>query len=84
MVRRLPPSMTEEEFLQQIEPLPPVDYMYYVPADTTLSPNSFCRAYLNFINQSDIFIFTQKFDGYVFVDSKGKSLFKSFTLRLFV
>ncbi|XP_075211483.1 uncharacterized protein LOC142318825 isoform X3 [Lycorma delicatula] len=71
VVRRLPPTMTEEEFLQQIDPIPSVDYMYYVPADTSLMPHSFCRAYLNFVNQSDIFIFTQKFDGYVFVDSKG-------------
>ncbi|RZF43370.1 hypothetical protein LSTR_LSTR001631 [Laodelphax striatellus] len=71
VVRRLPPSMTEEEFLQQVDPLPPVDFMYYVQADNSLAPNNFCRAYLNFVNQADIFIFTQKFDNYVFVDSKG-------------
>ncbi|XP_022200502.2 regulator of nonsense transcripts 3B [Nilaparvata lugens] len=71
VVRRLPPSMTEEEFLQQVEPLPPVDFMYFVQADNSLAPNNFCRAYLNFVNQQDIFIFTQKFDNYVFVDNKG-------------
>uniref|UniRef100_A0A1B6MEL1 UPF3 domain-containing protein n=1 Tax=Graphocephala atropunctata TaxID=36148 RepID=A0A1B6MEL1_9HEMI len=71
VVRRLPPSMTEEQFKNQVSPLPEIDYFYFVPADMSLMPNAFCRAYINFVDQSDLFIFTQKFDGYVFVDSKG-------------
>ena len=29
------------------------------------------RAYINFLNHEDIWIFCEKFDGYVFLDSKG-------------
>lgn len=71
--------MTEEQFKMQVSPLPDIDYFYFVPADMSLSPNAFCRAYLNFIDQSDLFIFTQKFDGYVFLDSKGMMFFNSRT-----
>uniref|UniRef100_A0A1B6EXS5 UPF3 domain-containing protein n=1 Tax=Cuerna arida TaxID=1464854 RepID=A0A1B6EXS5_9HEMI len=71
VVRRLPPSMTEEQFKNQVSPLPDIDYFYFVPADMSLTPNAFCRAYINFVDQADLFIFTQKFDGYVFLDSKG-------------
>lgn len=63
--------MTEDEFLKQIEPIPEHDYFYFVPADWSLGPNATCRAYINFCNQNDIFIFKDKFDGYVFVDGKG-------------
>lgn len=71
MVRRLPPTMTEEELLKQIEPIPDHDYFYFVPADWSLGVNATCRAYINFCNQNDIFIFRDKFDGYVFVDKRG-------------
>lgn len=63
--------MTEEEFTKQIEPIPDHDYFYFVPADWSLGVNATCRAYINFCNQNDIFIFRDKFDGYVFVDNKG-------------
>merc|ERR1712142_532931 len=71
VVRCLPPSMTEEEFLDQISPLPDNDYIRYHKADFSLDQYAYCRAYINFINQEDIFIFQEKFDGYVFVDAKG-------------
>ncbi|XP_076337691.1 uncharacterized protein LOC143239923 isoform X2 [Tachypleus tridentatus] len=71
VIRRLPPSMSEEQFLDQISPVPDYDYMYFVKADPSMGQFAFCRAYINFINQEDIFIFKDKFDGYVFVDSKG-------------
>lgn len=71
VVRRLPPTMTLETFLDQVAPLPPVDYMYFVKADSSLAPNSFARAYLHFVHIADLLIFTEKFDNYVFVDSKG-------------
>lgn len=63
--------MTEDEFTKQIEPIPDHDYFYFVPADWSLGVNATCRAYINFCNQNDIFIFRDKFDGYVFVDNKG-------------
>ena len=30
------------------------------------------RAYINFVNVEDIVIFRDKFDGYIFIDSKGR------------
>lgn len=71
VIRRLPPTMTEEEFAKQIDPIPDHDYFYFVPADWSLGVNATCRAYINFCNHDDIFIFRDKFDGYVFVDNKG-------------
>ncbi|XP_043476608.1 regulator of nonsense transcripts 3B [Leptopilina heterotoma] len=71
VVRRLPPSMTQEQFVEQISPLPDYDYLYFVKADMSLGQYAFSRAYINFLNQQDIFIFREKFDNYVFVDSKG-------------
>ncbi|XP_055700869.1 regulator of nonsense transcripts 3B-like [Phlebotomus papatasi] len=71
VIRRLPPTMTEEMFREQINPIPDHDYFYFVPADWTLGLNSSCRAYINFLKQEDIFIFKDKFDGYVFVDTRG-------------
>ena len=71
VVRRLPPTMNLETFLDQVAPLPPVDYMYFVIADSSLAPNAFARAYLHFVHVADLLIFTEKFDNYVFVDSKG-------------
>ena len=64
--------MKEEEFLEQIQPIPPNDYfVYFEPFDTTVQP-SYSRAYFNFINTQDVYIFRDKFDGYVFVDAKGE------------
>lgn len=71
VIRRLPPSMTQEQFIEQISPLPEHDYLYFVKADMYLGQYAFSRAYINFLDQQDIFIFREKFDNYVFVDSKG-------------
>ncbi|XP_033207112.1 regulator of nonsense transcripts 3A isoform X2 [Belonocnema kinseyi] len=71
IIRRLPPSMTQEQFMEQISPLPDYDHLYLVKADMSLGQNGFSRAYINFVNQQDIFIFREKFDNYVFVDAKG-------------
>uniref|UniRef100_A0A2C9JX85 UPF3 domain-containing protein n=1 Tax=Biomphalaria glabrata TaxID=6526 RepID=A0A2C9JX85_BIOGL len=37
----------------------------------SLGQNAFTRAYINFLVPEDIFIFRDKFDGYVFLDAKG-------------
>ncbi|XP_011861506.1 PREDICTED: regulator of nonsense transcripts 3A [Vollenhovia emeryi] len=71
VIRRLPPTMTQDQFLEQVSPLPEHDYMYFVKADMSLGQFAFCRAYINFTEQQDIFMFREKFDNYVFVDSKG-------------
>lgn len=71
VVRRLPPSMNKESFLNQVSPLPDYDYMYFVKADMSLGEFALSRAYINFKNPNDIFIFKEKFDNYVFLDAKG-------------
>ncbi|CAL7943554.1 unnamed protein product [Xylocopa violacea] len=71
VIRRLPPSMTQEQFLEQVSPLPEHDYFYFVKADMSMGQYAFSRAYINFVEQQDIFMFREKFDTYVFVDSKG-------------
>lgn len=38
----------------------------------SLYPHLFARAYINFKNPEDIVLFRDRFDGYVFIDSRGK------------
>ncbi|XP_008544707.1 regulator of nonsense transcripts 3A [Microplitis demolitor] len=71
VIRRLPPSMSQAQFIDQVSPLPDNDYLHFVKADMSLGQNAFSRAYINFIDQQDIFVFREKFDNYVFVDAKG-------------
>ncbi|KAG6802440.1 regulator of nonsense transcripts 3B [Apis mellifera caucasica] len=71
VIRRLPPTMTQEQFLEQVSPLPENDYLYFVKADMSMGQYAFARAYINFVEQQDIFMFREKFDNYVFIDSKG-------------
>jgi regulator of nonsense transcripts 3 len=67
----LPPSLTKEQFLEIVSPLPDYDYFYYCKSDISLGQYAFCRAYICFNNIEDVFIFKEKFDNYVFVDSKS-------------
>nr|CAG4648600.1 EOG090X04G9 [Polyphemus pediculus] len=71
IIRRLPPTMTEEVFLEQISPIPENDYFYFVKGEYYVGVPTFSRAYINFVNQEDIFTFQDKFDGYVFLDQRG-------------
>ncbi|XP_018783532.1 PREDICTED: regulator of nonsense transcripts 3B [Bactrocera latifrons] len=71
VIRHLPPTMTEEEFLKQIDPLPPHDFYYFAAPDWSLGYDATCRAYITMKNYDDVFLFRDRFDGYVFVDSKG-------------
>lgn len=41
----------------------------------SLYPHLFSRAYINFKNPEDILLFRDRFDGYVFIDNKGKFQF---------
>ncbi|XP_076250760.1 UPF3 regulator of nonsense mediated mRNA decay [Rhynchophorus ferrugineus] len=71
VIRRLPPTMTQEEFLNQVSPVPEYNYIYYVKGDMSLGEHSFARAYINFICPEDVYSFKERFDNYVFVDNKG-------------
>ncbi|NXP10130.1 REN3B protein, partial [Thinocorus orbignyianus] len=74
VIRRLPPSLTKEQLEEHLQPLPEHDYFEFFANDSSLYPHMFSRAYINFKNQEDIVLFRDRFDGYVFVDHKGKWL----------
>ena len=63
--------MTEEQFLEDVSPLPDYNDFYYVNGDLSLGEFAFSRAYFKFKNFDELLIFKDKFDDYVFMDSKG-------------
>lgn len=71
IVRRLPPSIDLETFLNQISPAPDYNYIYLAKGDSSLGENCFARVYINFICPEDVYNFKERFDNYVFLDSKG-------------
>ena len=72
IVRRLPPKLIKEEFLEAIDPIAEHNYFRFVKADNDLDRKaSYSRAYINFTNVQDVFLFKEKFDGYVFIDRYG-------------
>ncbi|XP_055981754.1 regulator of nonsense transcripts 3B isoform X2 [Sorex fumeus] len=72
VIRRLPPTLTKEQLLEHLQPLPDHDYFEFFSNDTSLYPHMYSRAYINFRNQEDIILFRDRFDGYVFLDNKGQ------------
>ncbi|KAI4886078.1 hypothetical protein NFI96_030132 [Prochilodus magdalenae] len=72
VIRRLPPSLTKDQLEEHLSPLPSFDYFEFFPADQSLYPHLFSRAYINFKNPDDIVLFRDRFDGYVFIDNKGQ------------
>lgn len=54
IIRKLPPNMTEEEFIKSIDPIPDHDYLYFVPVDWTLGTEATSRAYIHFLNPEDV------------------------------
>ena len=72
VVRRLPPKLVLEDFLEAVDPIAKHDYFRFVKADNAWGCKaSFSRAYINFTNVQDVFLFKEKFDGYVFIDRNG-------------
>nr|XP_055100991.1 regulator of nonsense transcripts 3A isoform X2 [Symphalangus syndactylus] len=71
VIRRLPPGLTKEQLVEQLRPLPAHDYFEFFAADLSLYPHLYSRAYINFRNPDDILLFRDRFDGYIFLDSKG-------------
>ncbi|XP_075708762.1 regulator of nonsense transcripts 3A isoform X2 [Rhinoderma darwinii] len=72
VIRRLPPSISKEQLEEQLHPLPAYDYFEFCTADPSLYPHLFSRAYINFRNPEDIFLFRDRFDGFIFIDNKGQ------------
>lgn len=71
IVRRLPPTIDQETFLNQVSPIPDYDHIYTVTGDSSLGEHAFARVYINFVNPEDVYTFKERFDNYVFVDAKG-------------
>ncbi|XP_030245193.1 regulator of nonsense transcripts 3B, partial [Drosophila navojoa] len=57
----------------QVDPLPKNESYYYCQADWSLGQEATCRAYIDISPKDidEILQFRDRFDGYVFVDSKG-------------
>ncbi|XP_005810870.1 regulator of nonsense transcripts 3A isoform X2 [Xiphophorus maculatus] len=72
VIRRLPPNLSKEQLEEHLSPLPSYDYFEFFPADQSLYPHLFSRAYINFKSTEDILLFRDRFDGYVFIDNKGQ------------
>lgn len=71
VIRRLPPSMNEDDFLEQVGPLADHDYFCFFEAISSTSCHSYSRAYINFSNRDDMQAFLQRFDNHVFLDKHG-------------
>ncbi|CAF0898150.1 unnamed protein product [Rotaria sordida] len=72
VLRRLPPTLTSELFLEIVSPLPDHDYYRFCKADISFGQQyAFSRAYLDIPNRQDLIVFTEKFQGYVFLDKNG-------------
>ncbi|PIK45568.1 putative regulator of nonsense transcripts 3A-like [Apostichopus japonicus] len=72
VIRCLPPTLTEEEFLKLVEPLTGHDFFNFFNADSSLGQYACSRAYINFLKQSDVVNFRDKWDGFPFKDTNGK------------
>lgn len=73
VIRRLPPKLTKEAFIEEFSPLPAHDYFYFVRGDLNLGIHAFSRAYINFSKQEDIFTFKEKYDDYGMTDERGRT-----------
>lgn len=54
VIRKLPPNLSEEQFLEQIAPLPDISDFYFCKPDWTLGGAATSRAYLEFVNEDDV------------------------------
>lgn len=57
--------------MQIINPLPDHTEYYFVSGDPSLKEFAFSRSYVKFEKYNDVIMFRNRFDGYVFLDSKG-------------
>uniref|UniRef100_A0A1I7WPS5 Smg4_UPF3 domain-containing protein n=1 Tax=Heterorhabditis bacteriophora TaxID=37862 RepID=A0A1I7WPS5_HETBA len=81
IMRRLPCAMTWDELREQISPIPHSEYVSFVAADRQLDPHGFSRCYFAFTEDGDVLDFCNRFNGYVFVDSKGNTFYSMPFLR---
>ncbi|CAK5095677.1 unnamed protein product [Meloidogyne enterolobii] len=69
VLRRLPPGMSKDELFAQLQPFQSEPCAFwFCPADMEMKPHAFSRAYLVFHEEKDAVQFSERFNGYVFVD----------------
>uniref|UniRef100_A0A914MGK4 UPF3 domain-containing protein n=1 Tax=Meloidogyne incognita TaxID=6306 RepID=A0A914MGK4_MELIC len=72
VLRRLPPGMSKDELFAQLQPFQSEPCAFwFCPADMEMKPHAFSRAYLVFHEEKDAVQFSERFNGYVFVDKLG-------------
>ncbi|WIA36414.1 hypothetical protein OEZ86_007725 [Tetradesmus obliquus] len=73
VVRNLPPTLSREAFLSAIEKHAEGTYNWlaYYPGKVSLKRTMFSRAFLNFNSPEAVLDFKARFDGHVFVSSRG-------------
>lgn len=54
VVRKLPPNLNFETFVEICSPLPDYTDLYFCPADWTLGAEATSRAYIEFKKQEDV------------------------------
>lgn len=54
IIRKLPPNLNAESFLEIVSPLPDYIDFYFVGADFTLGAEATSRAYIEFKNEEDV------------------------------
>jgi len=73
VVRGLPPDLTEEEFLNEVNEVVsrPIEWSYFCPGEAEASIPRPARAYVTFKTQNELFDFNDKFDSRHFTDRDG-------------
>ncbi|KAJ7557084.1 hypothetical protein O6H91_05G111200 [Diphasiastrum complanatum] len=73
VVRHLPPSLSEQVFLEQIESKYADTYIWvaFYPGKSSHRRQIHSRAYINFQNSENVVDFYEDFDGHVFVSERG-------------
>ncbi|KAL3153031.1 hypothetical protein ABBQ38_012055 [Trebouxia sp. C0009 RCD-2024] len=73
VVRKLPPAIAQEEVQAAIDVVcqGKYDWFTFVPGKVSLKRIKHSRAYLNFLDASEVFRFKSQFAGHAFVNKKG-------------
>lgn len=54
IIRKLPPNLTSDLFIETIQPIPDYSDLYFVQADWSLGAEATSRAYIEFKNPEDV------------------------------
>lgn len=73
IIRHLPPNLSEDVFKETLDlPTDPNSHWYLAgPVSADLGYFATSRAYVTFARMDDLILFKEKYDGYIFVDTKG-------------